>query len=136
MSSWDVYWILQLDAINSSAHVISVVSGLALVCSVVVEAIAAANKEETTVKRFKLINKLMLSLFLISLFTVAFVPKTKQMAVIIILPKVASEENIKEASKEGKVIYGLMKSWLKGKIEDTKETVKKEIVNGKEKDVN
>ena len=48
-------------------------------------------------------------------------PSTKQAAVIVLAPKIASQENFDFATDEAKELYGLAKDYLKSGLEENDE---------------
>jgi TRAP-type C4-dicarboxylate transport system permease large subunit len=59
----------------------------------------------------------LLFLSTICVLTATFLPSTKQAAVIWLLPKIATEENLDRAQSEAGELYDLAKQWLKEKAD-------------------
>ena len=126
MSGWDIYWLLKLDTFRLTLLIAGFV--LAGVSVAIGAAVMGAYSEsqplnEKDKKNFnwgmtRLSCGLVLGLFCIGANVV--IPSTKQMAVIIIGPKVATAENIEAVSSEAKEVYGLAKQWLKDKVKEEK----------------
>lgn len=59
----------------------------------------------------------LLFLSTICVLTATFLPSSKQAAVILVLPKIATEENLDRAQSEAGELYDLAKQWLKEKAD-------------------
>lgn len=65
----------------------------------------------------RIVFPVLLFLFTICVLTATFLPSTKQAAVIWLLPKIATEENLDRAQSEAGELYDLAKQWLKEKAD-------------------
>ena len=134
MDAVDLYWILKLDDIRETLSYSSVFLGFSLfvifaclVGFIIVnyEMMSSYNSTEEK-ERLKVIwgavkkvintaiGVVIVSIFLLLVST--FLPSTKQMAAAIVLPKIATEENIEVLTGEAKEIYELAKAGLKNAI--------------------
>ena len=134
MDTVDLYWILKLDDIRETLSYSSVFLGIALfvifACLVGLilvnyDMMSSYNSTEEK-ERLKVIlgavkkvtntaiGVVVVSIFLLLVST--FLPSTKQMATAIVLPKIATEENIEALTGEAKEIYELAKAGLKNAI--------------------
>ena len=134
MDAVDLYWILKLDDIRETLSYSSVFLGFSLfvifaclVGFIIVnyEMMGSYNSAEEK-ERLKVIwgaikkvintaiGVVVVSIFLLLVST--FLPSTKQMAATIVLPKIATEENIEVLTGEAKEIYELAKAGLKNAI--------------------
>lgn len=134
MDAVDLYWILKLDDIRETLSYSSVFLGFSLfvifaclVGFIIVnyEMMSSYNSTEEK-ERLKVIwgaikkvintaiGVVVVSIFLLLVST--FLPSTKQMAAAIVLPKIATEENIEVLTGEAKEIYELAKAGLKNAI--------------------
>lgn len=134
MDAVDLYWILKLDDIRETLSYSSVFLGFSLfvifaclVGFIIVnyEMMSSYNSTEEK-ERLKVIwgavkkvintaiGVVIISIFLLLVST--FLPSTKQMAAAIVLPKIATEENIEVLTGEAKEIYELAKAGLKNAI--------------------
>ena len=134
MDAVDLYWILKLDDIRETLSYSSVFLGFSLfvifaclVGFIIInyEMMSSYNSTEEK-ERLKVIwgavkkvlntaiGVVVVSIFLLLVST--FLPSTKQMAAAIVLPKIATEENIEVLTGEAKEIYELAKAGLKNAI--------------------
>lgn len=61
--------------------------------------------------------------FVISVLGAVFIPDTKQMAAIIVVPKLVNSDFVqKDLPEETKEVYGLFKQWLRAEIKEPKKT--------------
>ncbi len=112
MNSLELYLILQVDNIKEVLCILPLLIFIISAVSIFVFAI----EEKSSLWS----NILFYSLTLLSLLTIlitAFIPSSKNIAIIKILPKVVNNEEI---SKEFKEVYQLAKSGLKELINKTK----------------
>lgn len=122
ITPFELYWILKLDDIISLFVILILISVIGIV---VVPWIAFstgwADSEKGNVA--KTIKFTFIPLVLAVLFGLVqvFTPTTKQMATILLLPKIATEENVQLVSKEAKELYGLVKEFLKDEFNPEKD---------------
>lgn len=134
ISAGELYWVLKLDAIESffcwlgglATAFFTLASIISLVCYLIDEIMENSKGIQTTKKIFKRFA-LALAVALLVLGIGKLIPTTKQMAAIIILPKIATQENVEALTGEAKEIYTLAKDCLK-KLTETKETPEKSEV--------
>ena len=95
ITSWDIYWITRLDGIIVGFEVGCFVSFLIILLGLVGYIILISEK----VFLFK--RQLFLLLIIPALLFIAqiFIPSTKEMAAIIILPKIANSEIVQETGQ-------------------------------------
>lgn len=123
-----IYWLAKLDDIRSF-FTDGFLSGIIL-ASVIIGAIASAlltivypmsccdtDKEiSDTVKQARnmsygvLITGVILGI--VTNFIAAFIPSTKQMAAIVVIPRIANSETVSELGDLGKDLVGLAKEWV------------------------
>ena len=110
MSAWTVYWLFQLDSIGCT---LSIFAWIALIswCSITI-----FKWFQEDVDEYKKVSKVAKSIgwpmvFLCVLSTI--IPSTKTMAAIIVLPRIASAENLDTVASDAGDIYKLAMSRLK-----------------------
>ena len=109
----EIYWITRLDGIKSSCEVVAVL--LALFCSILAGMLIIAiidEGNEQIRKRCKIALLAMLPLWLLGPglgISSVFVPTTKEMCAIKILPVIAKDEDVQALPKE---FVGLARSWM------------------------
>lgn len=139
-----MYLIVKLDSIIKFFSIMSNISiGFTVVCVLVIgighcvygtsSNSPTENEDILTVRgrAWKICKKFIIALIVCN-FIKCFLPTTKEMAAIYIIPKVANSEFVNETfPNELKDIYMMSKDWMKGflkeKESDTKETVKKVV---------
>lgn len=115
MTSADVYWILMLDNIRNLVETFGIFSTVALVLLVIVGIVAWCDDAALPLA-YKIGVPLVVLVWVTSLVACALVPSTKQAAVIYMLPKVATAENIETVQGETGELYGLAKQWLQAQV--------------------
>jgi len=131
MSSFNLYLLLKMDSFSCIAWVLSgIFFGIVVIMFIIWGFFAkeAYSQDDTAWIRKIIRNhiKLLLSLSLIFLITALLIPSTKQMAAIIVVPKVISsiESNKELMSIPGEVI-SLASAWIKDlRPENIKESAK------------
>lgn len=137
MSGFEVYCILMLDNIKGLFAGFSVVLGILCITAIVCLILAYCNafepnywnkpKEYTdgewSAKSRKFFSKCLYfigPIFLISILFCTFLPTTKQVAAIFVIPKLATAENIDAFNEEAKDLYRIFKDILKSEINEVK----------------
>ena len=106
MSHWLVYWVLMLDNISMSIDVIWVLTLVFVPIFLIVISILINDdyrtRSENTINGLRKIRNKTLKwcaiIFSIFFIIVTFLPGTKQMAAIYLLPKIAANKNIQQLS--------------------------------------
>lgn len=101
MSEWDIYWLLMLDSINEAFVILCIISALLTGLALLFTSL------EGVVDKYKGWLKLGSAVFLVTLFTATFLPSTKQMAAIMVTPKVINNEKIQQIPERVLDILGL-----------------------------
>ena len=104
VSAWIIYWITRCDAIRFTAIIFSFAFG-----TVALLWIHVWCDLECRVKTFVVGEIVFVTMFVLSLGTAVFVPSTKQMAAIIVIPKIANSQEVKDL---GTGIVELAKKWI------------------------
>ena len=100
-----MYWLTRCDSICTAGFTFSVLFGIGAVFSTMFLFI-----EIESVKFFnKMICVFFLLLFFISVATCVFVPTTREMAAIYVVPKIANSETVKDL---GEGIVTLAREWI------------------------
>lgn len=120
MSAWTVYWLFKLDDIQCVLLVFSLIVGVAMVVwtfGYFVNIDSDYSKKEAH-RYLRLIRGFGYPLIL-AVITMTFMPSTKTMAAIIVLPRIASSENLNVVSKDAGDIYKLAMVRLKEALGET-----------------
>src|SRR3990167_2600057 len=124
MDAWTVYWLFQLDSIKLIFISASVFASIILIIGCAISGICAgvakdymdlesSKKEMAMVSNFTKMLPKILGMFLLVSIMATFIPSTKTMAAIIVLPKIASADNLNTVSKDAGDIYELAMKRLK-----------------------
>lgn len=111
-----LYWIFRLDAIKGFCFIFLLVGGLA---TVLLTAHLIIDKDyidfsDYFYKRLLIFVKSMYILISIAILTLIFLPSTKEMAAIKLIPVIYNSDFVqKELPKEGKELYDLAKVAVK-----------------------
>lgn len=115
-----MYWFTRLDGLNSLFAIYAFFAGVALLFLTIFCIIASCDKDDpdaaTYHKIFKKIINILILPWIISLLGLVFLPTSKEMAMIYVVPNIAESQVIKQDIPE---IYDLgvdaLKDWLKDK---------------------
>jgi hypothetical protein len=123
ISSWDIYWITRLDAINALALISAMIIGVCVSLGsvpVIVDSLWEDDDWWPTVKR---LYQVFITLFVLSLITVTLVPSTKEFAAIYLIPKIANNEQVQKVPDNLlKLLNAKLEDWINdvGKKEQKK----------------
>lgn len=132
ISPWAIYWVLQLDSISGATGVLCLAVAVASVISLVAGALShTADPEEWYSENYKVAaanTKARAPIFIrwgkrlaiagAILFTAhAFIPSTKAMAAIIVIPAIANSDRLQ---REAGDLYDLAKQALRQAVADDK----------------
>lgn len=95
MSHWFVYWVLMLDNIGNLAQggVILILIIAAISCYIIMESGGTTQQDIRSLKR---LCKILIAPFIIFLMISVFIPTTKQMAAIYLIPKIVANKDIQQ----------------------------------------
>lgn len=103
-----IYWILKLDDIRGAAVLFTVLSVIVFVISLCAFAalyIGGDEDDAYLIKGAFRTAAMLLVWLIINVAVIAFIPSTKQMAMIKVLPAIANSEVVGELSADAKEIY-------------------------------
>lgn len=115
ISGWELYVVLKLDSFQAFFEVVGGVGLISSIGGLIVATVASLDYDETTKtianKARSLLRK---TAVIFGLFVIAGVllPSTKQAAAILIIPKIATNENVEMISDEAKSLYSLAKEYF------------------------
>lgn len=113
ISPIEVYFILQLDSIRNTTGSLLFIIGLLTAISAVVFFLSfddCFGSDGTVRALTKKLCTISLSLFSVLLLVQAFIPSTKQMAAVLILPQVVNNEKVQQLPED---ILNLVQSFIK-----------------------
>lgn len=118
MSAWEVYLLLKLDSISALFETFAFIGGfITIIAMIIYFVIRSDNSIEDMASFKKVLSYFTIATFITILGFIA-IPNTKQAALIWVVPKITSEQNVTIASDEAKELYGLAKEWLVEKVKD------------------
>ena len=128
ITTMKMYWLVKLDDLQHAVTHLTwlPVTWVVITAIVAVVAIAAADCEDKDtkervwrrIKNAMLLCIPMLFLGVVIQFTAALIPSTKQMAAIIVVPRIANNEKVQAA---GNKLYELAVEWME-ELKPTKES--------------
>lgn len=98
----ELYWILMLDNISATIVCIGMISFVTFITSFLILCLEGVTEQT---KRLKKVTKAAFTLGAILLLASCFIPNTKQMATIKILPAICNNKDIKTLSAETLELY-------------------------------
>ncbi|MBO6031790.1 MAG: hypothetical protein J6Q22_10080 [Prevotella sp.] len=111
-----MYWLTRLDSIHGCMIpfvFIAVFSAIGFVLSMILYILARDNQENELAKNLKnsrrVCSWIFLVSFLICVITTIFLPTTKEMAAILVVPRIVNSEKIQTV---GNKIYDLAVEWM------------------------
>ena len=108
ITTQQMYWLTRLDGIVITLGVFIVVGVIAAIILYIVGVTACDIDDESCQKTWRIATRL---LYAVSLAVVIwiFIPTTKEMAAIIVIPKIVNNEKVQDA---GNKLYDLAVEWL------------------------
>lgn len=94
LTSMDMYWLTRLDSLNTWLGTVVVMAGLASVVSVLM-AIVATFREDDSAFDLRRIAKYIVGVFFVLGTISVFVPTTKEMVAIYVVPAIANNEQVR-----------------------------------------
>lgn len=109
MTTWQMYWLVKLDDIGSFCTVIAVLGGV--LCSVGWVFRSVFDREAPdAVKR---LLRIVTGPVILAMLLAVLLPSTKQLAAIILVPKLVNSEMIQHDVPQ---VYDLAVEWMKAKL--------------------
>ncbi len=112
ITSGQMYWITRLDNIHDAAIAILVAVGVAIfACAISGFLLAASFDDDDKALSLRLFRmaKLLFFASIAAISAMAFVPTTKEMAAIIVVPRIANSEKVGELCGQ---LYDLATAWM------------------------
>lgn len=127
ISGWELYVVLKLDSFQAFFQTIGGIGLISSIGGLIITTVASFDDDETTKVLANKAASLFRKMLVVSgLFVVTglFLPTTKQAAAVLIIPKIATNENIEVISDEAKSLYSLAKEYFLENIKHQQETNK------------
>lgn len=115
ITPWNIYWITRLDEISVAVGILAAVPFVGIIIALIgllnasIELGIERDAKDRVVKRIKQVMICGTVLGFLTLLN-AFIPSTKQMAAIVVIPKIANSETVCEL---GQGVKELALDWLK-----------------------
>lgn len=106
ITSTQLYWITRLNSIAVLLSLVSFVSVVAIFVIVMKVCIGDINWEDKITKK---VRNAAIPCLLFSVLGLTFIPTTKEMAAILVIPQIANSEKVQEA---GGKLYDLAVEWM------------------------
>lgn len=106
MTSWQIYWIAKLDDIGNMFYVVATISAIASIIIAIAWAVHVSDSyddEDRNCRKAQSLKKYFLKLIwlpIICFLIASLMPNTKQMAAIILLPKISNSLAANEELKK------------------------------------
>ena len=122
ITEWEMYWILKLDGLHGALVVFTVVSAITLGIAGVVWMVC--DTEDKDSDRFFRVIKCSLITCIVCLIPAVFLPTTKEMAMIKVVPMIANSEIGSQMPADAKVLYRMGIEAIKEKLTEKKDAKK------------
>jgi len=121
ITSWQIYWFTRLDIIRCMAFIFAFFGSIAVVIAGFVSAVTNNPSEEDDHIAATRIFKWSLPFFIFGIFTLSFVPSTKEVAAIWAIPKVINNPQVQSIGTNTLNIAEIGVQYLRDKIKDNLE---------------
>ncbi len=118
ITSWQIYWFTRLDIIRCIAFIFAFLGFIAALISGFVSAVTNDPREEDDHIAATRIFKWSLPVFIFGIFTLSFVPSTKEVAAIWAIPKVINNPQVQSIGTNTLNIAEIGIKYLRDKIEN------------------
>ena len=122
ISEWEMYWILRLDGLYGTFVVLALVS--AIIFCIAGGVCMASDIEDEDYARFFRVIKCSLISCIVCLIPAVFLPTTKEMAMIKVVPMIANSEIVREMPADAGVLYRMGVEAIKEKLTEKKDAGK------------
>jgi hypothetical protein len=121
MTGTEIYWLTRLDGIVNLSTVMAIFGTVSAIVGTIVLVVWAVCENGKADNGWWFLLKTIIIVWIASiLFVLAtlFVPTTKEMAAIIVVPKIVNNEQVKELPEN---VLDLANEWIKSKKEELKD---------------
>lgn len=112
ITPWTIYWLTRLGRISDYAEILAVLSVIALIGVSAAYFCATAAEDDDAVHAFGKAVKIAIPSMLIFGLVHALTPNTKEMAAILVIPRIANSELAGEVGEAAKEMVGLAREWM------------------------
>lgn len=111
MTSWQIYWLTRLDPLGEALVMVCVVSGLLSIGSIIERVNRSDHDLKSDPKTYQSLDKIWGIVRLVFIISNIgwFIPSTKEMAAILILPKIINNQKVQEMPNK---VLDLANEWL------------------------
>lgn len=119
ITSWDIYWVTRLDAVCGFIEVVLILVGILFLVSPLI--FMAFDDGSLDIKYFWRGLKICVVTVLFFLFAGIFIPSTKEVAAIYLIPKIANNEQVQKIpDNAAKLLNAKLEEWIDGTLKDKK----------------
>lgn len=122
ITEWEMYWILKLDGLHMTFVLFALVSAITLGIAGIVW--MSCDTEDNDSDRFFRVIKCSLISCIVCLIPAVFLPTTKEMAMIKVVPMITNSEIVREMPVDAKVLYRMGIEAIKEKLTEKKDAGK------------
>lgn len=117
MSNWQMYWLMMLDNISSLVIGIALAVGIVLVVAILARIIVGDDDEDVKGVACKCM-RFTVPILIVMAPLAALIPTTKQMAVIVVVPKIINNKEVQEMPEK---LVELANGWMEEKVKELNE---------------
>lgn len=98
LTTMQLYWIIKLDSFGNVSFFFAVLTGLATIISIIglLFSLFSEDFKEYLSNWKRVIKYVVMPIFILFLSVAVFLPTTKEMAAIIVIPKIINNEKVQE----------------------------------------
>lgn len=117
ITAFELYWILKLDAISHVATFAAAIAGVVSGVMFVIYLFASFAEDDNSAFVLKKVCVYAFRVFVVSLIASILIPTTKQMAAIMVIPRISTIENVEALTSEAKSLYELTKEYFRESVD-------------------
>ena len=114
ITEWQMYWITRLDNINIAATIFLVLAAIGTIIGLVLMGVRYDDNDKDAKRWGRRVLRTSIPVALLFIFVQMFLPTTKQMAAILVIPKIVNNKKIQELPEN---LLELSNEWIKSKTE-------------------
>jgi len=119
ITSWQIYWITRLDSLNVALAIIWIALAIASV-AMIIGAFVYSLDDELEQYPVGVMKKITITTVAVLLLSI-FIPSTKEVAAIYLIPKIANNEQVQKLPENFvKLLNVKMEQWMNNQIDKKK----------------
>lgn len=112
ITTWEMYWFTRLDGLNSAAISLFVIGAVAMIFCIVGFSAFVLDENDDMQRRIKPLLTVSILTTVVGAVVAIFVPTTKEMAAIKVIPMIANSEQMQKLGDVGNNMLDLANAWL------------------------